>query len=399
MNNGGNLANDPGARVRRIEVTPVMVPFREFIRDVMKSSAGGLGMMIPAEEPWHGEDFVICRITSESGACGLGEAFVWLPETGTTPGQIIDVIVSALGRYVIGESPFDTERILRRMDNNATRNEVAKGLLDMACWDLAGRISGKPVYDLLGGRIIERVPLAALVPLIDAGSMTALALNAVESGHGTIRLKLGRSAEDDREITAEVRRAVGDRVRIRVDYNQAYSPEDAVGAINAIEPFGIELAEQPVRADDYLGMAFVQERVGVPLMAHEGCFSLKDLLILLELGAIGVVGINSERPGGVTNALKAIDFAVERGMGVVLHNQTLGIADAVHLHLAAARHKSRGLAAELYGHVMLEDDLITNPLDFSDGMGTVPDKPGWGVDLDEEALKRYATGPTVVIGK
>ena len=127
-----------------------------------------------------------------------------------------------------------------------------------------------------------------------------------------LRLKLGRSAEDDAKIVGAVRHAVGDRVKIRVDYNQAYKPADAVRAIKAIEPLGIEFAEQPVGAEDYTGMAFVQKRVGVPLMAHEGCFSLRDLLTLLELGAIRVVGINSERPGGVTNALKAAN-SVEDG--------------------------------------------------------------------------------------
>jgi muconate cycloisomerase len=144
-------------------------------------------------------------------------------------------------------------------------------------------------------------------------------------------------------------------------------------------------------------MVRVQQRVSVPLMAHEGCFTLQDIVTLVELGAVGVVGINTERPGGVTAALRAIDYAALRGLGVVLHNQPLGIASAVQVHLAAARARDLGHAIELFGHVMLEDDLITEPLDYAGGQVRVPDGPGFGVALDHDALARYATAPTRVV--
>lgn len=102
---------------------------------------------------------------------------------------------------------------------------------------------------------------------------------------------------------------MGADTRLRVDYNQAYGVEEAVRAIKAIEAFGIDVAEQPVAAEDCTGMAEAQRRVDIPLMAHEGCFSLRDAITLAELGAIRVVGINSERSGGLSAALKAIDYA------------------------------------------------------------------------------------------
>jgi muconate cycloisomerase len=132
-------------------------------------------------------------------------------------------------------------------------------------------------------------------------------------------------------------------------------------------------------------------------MAHEGCFTLQEIVTLVELGAVGVVGVNTERPGGVTNALRAIDYAARRGLGVILHNQPLGIASAVQVHLAAARAPDLGHAIELFGHVMLEDDLILEPLDYSGGRVRVPEGPGFGVSLDEAALARYATAPTRVV--
>jgi muconate cycloisomerase len=383
--------------IQRIELFQLHVPFRAQVRETMAQSEGGLGMAIPAEEPWTGGDFALARLTAEDGSQGVGEAFVWLPETGVSPVQLVDAVRGGLARCVLGESPFDVERMRARMDANVARSEVAKGLLDMACYDLAGHVAGRPACDLMGGRGGDSLPLAALIPLMGAREMVELCLGFQKNGTSTFRLKLGRGSRADAAIAARVREAVGPEARLRVDYNQAYTPDQAVRAIAAIAPFGIDCAEQPVRADDWLGMARVQRAVDVPLMAHEGCFSLTDLTALVELGAVGVAGVNTERPGGITQALRAMDFAARRGLGIVLHNQPLGIASAAQVHLGAARASLLGHAMELFGHVMLEDDLIVEPLDCSGGRVRVPEGPGLGVELDQDALDRYATATPVVL--
>ena len=382
-----------GPLIERIELFEVRVPFRAAVREAMARSASGLGMAIPAEEAWTGGDFVIARLTAEDGTTGVGEAFVWLPETGVSPAQVIDAVVHGLGRYVLGASPFDVEPLRARMDANVARSEVAKGLLDMACYDLMGRILGRPAHDAMGGRGADTMPLAALIPMADADFMVDMARLFQDGGTATFRLKLGGGIDADRQVVARMREALGPTARLRVDYNQAYSPDVAVQAIQAIAPFGIDCAEQPVRADDWLGMARVQAAVAVPLMAHEGCFSLTDFTALAELGAVRVLGVNTERPGGITQALRAIDYAARRGMGTVLHNQPLGIASAAQVHIGAARASVLGHAMELFGHVMMEDDLIVAPLDYSGGVVRVPTGPGLGVELDEAALERYAVAP------
>jgi muconate cycloisomerase len=383
--------------VERIELFPLHVPFRAVVREAMARSAGGLGMAIPAEEAWLGGDFVIARVSAEDGTCGVGEAFVWLPETGVSPAQIIDAVQHGLARYLLGASPFDVERLRARMDANVARSEVAKGLLDMACYDLMGQLCGRSACEFMGGRGAESLPLAALIPLGDAASMIEMALAFQKGGTKTFRLKLGTGIEADRHVIASARDALGPDARLRVDYNQSYTPDEAVRAIEAIAPFGIDCAEQPVRAGDWLGMARVQRCVSVPLMAHEGCFSLTDVTALIELGAVGVLGVNTERPGGITQALRAIDYASRRGLGTILHNQPLGIASAAQVQLGAARASVLGHAMELFGHVMMEDDLIVEPLDYAGGQVCVPKGPGLGVALDVDALDRYATGAAVVL--
>ena len=383
--------------IERIELFPLHVPFRALVREAMARSAGGLGMAIAAEEPWTGGDFVIARLTADDGNRGVGEAFVWLPETGVSPAQIVDAVKHGLARYLLGANPFDVGSLRARMDANVARSEVAKGLLDMACYDLAGRIAGRSACELMGGRGADELPLAALIPLADADSMTAMALAFQRSGTRTFRLKLGTGVEADRRVVAQAREALGPEARLRVDYNQAYAVDEAVRAIEAISRFGIDCAEQPVRADDWLGMARVQRAVSVPLMAHEGCFSITDATALIELGAVGVLGVNTERPGGITQALRAIDYASRRGIGTVLHNQPLGIASAAQVHLGASRASALGHAMELFGHVMLEDDLILEPLRYANGRVQVPQGPGLGVEIDVDALDRYATSAPVVI--
>jgi muconate cycloisomerase len=383
--------------VERIELHALHVPFHAQVRETMARAAGGLGMAIPAEEPWTGGDFVIARLTADDGTVGVGEAFVWLPETGVSPAQVVDAVQGALARYVLGASPLAVDALRARMDANVARSEVAKGLLDMACHDLAGRIAGRPICEMLGAGALDELPLAALIPLAEPQFMVDLALAFHRGGTRTFRLKLGTSIARDVEIVALAREALGPDVRLRVDYNQAYTPDQAVRAIDAIAPYGIDCAEQPVRADDWLGMARVQRAVRVPLMAHEGCFSLTDFVVLLELGAVGVLGVNGERPGGITQALRAIDYAARRGVGTVLHNQPLGIGSAAQVHVGAARAGVLGHAMELFGHVMMEDDLIVEPLDYSGGRVRVPRGPGLGVTLDEAALDRYAVAAPVVL--
>ncbi|NVM17122.1 MAG: mandelate racemase/muconate lactonizing enzyme family protein [Candidatus Lokiarchaeota archaeon] len=384
-------------KIESIELTPLHVPFKDYVIKAMEESEGGLGMAIPAEGAWLGGDFVIIQLKVNNGSIGLGESFIWLPETGVSPYQIIDAIKNILAKYVIGENPFNIRRINYRMDVNLARNEIAKGLIDMALYDLIGNIKEIPACYLMGGKIRDEIPLSALIPIGSPMLMRGLVRSFYKKGFRSFRLKLGKSIEQDKEVVQSIRDALGNDIHLRVDYNQAYSPQNAIRAIKALEPYGIDFAEQPVKSDDYLGMAYVQKKVDTPLMAHEGFFSLRDFITLVELNAVRVLGINSERPGGVTKALRAIEYAKMRGLGVVIHNQPLGIASAMHIHLHTAKYDSIDYATELFGQEMLKDDLITNPIDYSKGLASVPKGPGWGVKLDSAALNRFATAETIVI--
>lgn len=383
--------------ITKVEVFPVWVPFREEIRALLQGGEGKVAMGLKVDDHWLGADILVCRLTTEAGVVGVGDAYVWLVESATSPALIASVIEHHLARFVLGRSAFEIRAIAARMNDNVSRNEIAKGVIDLALHDLAARSVGRSVSDLCGGRQIDRVPLAIVVPLTDVGTIERLVGMGLEKGVRTFRCKLGGGIRRDVEIMSAVRALVGPDVRLRVDYNQAYSPQQALAAITAIAPFGIDFAEQPVGADDYAGMAWLQSRTDVPVMAHEGAFGLRDMVTLAEMGAVRVFGLNAERPGGMTAALHAIDYAAARGIDVVLHNQPSGIGSAMMLHLHAARARDIRHATELQGHSMLEHSLIHGKLTYADGFAHVPDGPGWGVDLDDAAVDRYQTGATITV--
>lgn len=384
-------------RIKKIELTPVFIPFKEVVRQLMEGSEGGIGFALKVEQPWTGEEFVICQMYDEHGIMGVSEVFTWIPESGTSVESVIDCVKHGLSPYLIGQSPYEIQKIRTLMNNNVNLSEFAKGLLDMACYDLIGRAEEKPVYELLGGYDVERIDLAYLLPLASPEVVSSLCKMYLTEGAKAFRLKLGRGANEDLKIVESVRAAVGPDIRIRVDYNQAYSPNEAVRAIKEIEHFGIDYAEQPTPADDFAGMAYVQSRVDVPLMAHEGCFGIRDLITLCEMGAVRVIGLNSERPGGITNALRAIDYASCKGIDIVFHNQPTGIGSAQTLHTVAARFNDIKHPTELFGHMMLEHDLLKSPINYDNGYATLPNGPGWGVDLDIDAMNDYAKSATVVV--
>lgn len=390
-----NTARRP--RVTRLDLFPLRVPLSELAQSAMKESSTGLGMALSAEEPWEAGDFVYARVEDEDGTEGWGEAFMWLPETGVSPTEVVSAITGGLARYVVGANPADLHAIRARLDRNATRNEVTKGLLEFACADLAARQIGRPVHDLIGGRGCDAVPMCGLVPLGEIETVVAIAAGYVKAGYGTVRVKLGTSPEVDRDVIEAVREAVGPDVRLRVDYNQAYSVPTAIRALRLIEPFAIDAAEQPLPVGQMLGMAEVQRRVDIPLFLHEGAFSEEDVINLIELGGCGVIGINAERPGGLLPALRLIDYGAARGLGTIIHNQPLGLGTATHLHMAAARFDSLGHDVELAGNVMFSASLVKDTPRIVRGQLPVPVGPGWGVTVDRDALDDHASGEPVSI--
>lgn len=387
------------APVEQVDLFEVRVPLSELARGAMAASDNGMGMAIPTEEPWLVADFLFARLVDANGVEGWGEAYVWLPESGVSQRDMASAIEHHLAAYVLGSRPIAVQALSARMDRNVARNEMAKGLVDIACHELAARQLGRPVHDLIGGATVDRIPLCGLIPMADPDTVAAIAAGYQKAGYGTVRIKLGAGATEDRDVISAVRQRCGDQLRLRVDYNQAYSAAGAARALSLIEQFGIDGAEQPLPVGDLVGMVDLARRTDVPLFLHEGFFTLGDLVALVEAGGCGVIGINGERPGGITNALRAIDFASARGLGTIIHNQPLGIGTAAHAHIAAARFDRLGHAVELAGDVMFDEHLTKTRYAIEDGHMALPGGPGWGIEVDRDALDDHLVAEPISISR
>jgi len=392
-----NIHSSTAARITRVEVFEVRVPLSELARGAMAASDNGLGMAIPTEEPWLEADFLFCRLVDEGGNEGWGEAYVWLPESGVSNRDMASAIEHHLGAYVLGARPVAVQALAARFDRNVARNEMAKGLVDIACHELTARQLGVPVHDLIGGAAVDRIPLCGLVPLAAPDTVAEICAGYQRSGYRTARIKLGTGPEADRDVITAVRERCGPDLRLRVDYNQAYSAPQAIRALRLLEPLGIDAAEQPLPLGDLVGMVEVARRTTIPLFLHEGFFALGDLVALIDAGGCGVVGINGERPGGLTGALRAIDYAAARGMGTIIHNQPLGIGTATHAHLAAARFDRLGHDVELAGDVMFDHHLVRDRYRVEDGNLVLPGGPGWGITVDRDALDDHLVAPPTAL--
>jgi len=383
--------------IKKIELFPVHIPFNEMVLEMLQGGTGNVAMSLKVDEHWLGGDFLICKTTTEDGIEGYGEAFVWLVESGVSPMMMAETIKDHLAKHVLTRSPFEIEAIKDAFDRNVARNEIAKGLIDLALHDTAAKSINRPVHDLYGGKQIDEIPLAIVVPLSDTATILKAVQMGLDAGIQTFRCKLGDGKVRDVEIIKSVRELVGPEARLRVDYNQAYTANEALACIDAIAPYDIDFAEQPVKSDNFSEMAWLQQRTNVPIMAHEGAFGTKDIFTLAEMGAVRTFGINPERPGGFSGAIKAIDYAAAKGLDVVLHNQPTGIGSAAMLHIHTSRARNIRLATELQGHLMLEHDLLLEGITYKDGNAQLPKGPGLGVKVDHNAIDRYQVGrPTII---
>lgn len=340
---------------------PLRVPFKTALRSV--SSV---------------ED-VIVEIHTDTGAVGYGEA----PPTGVITGDTTGAIVGALQDHIIktlvGRDVDDFEDLMKALNSCIVHNSSAKAAADMALWDLYGQRWHIPVYKLLGGsrrQIVTDITISVNPP----EEMARDAVSAVKRGYDTLKVKVGVDPSLDVERLLAIRKAVGDKIQIRIDANQAWSPKQAVKILNEMQEKGleIELVEQPVAAADLEGLKYVTERSYVPVLADESVFSPADAMKIMQMGAADLVNIKLMKCGGIYNALKIVSaaevYGVECMIGCMLEAK-ISVNAAV--HLACARKMITKI--DLDGPVLCSEDPIDGGAVFHERKITVSDDPGLGI--------------------
>ncbi len=271
-------------------------------------------------------DTVIVRVTDSDGRTGWGEAPQVWQVTGESLASATACIEQMLAPAVTGRRLDDRDDLsvaAAAVQRAVARNFGAKAALDAALHDLVAQAEGTSVAALLGSGADGIPDVLTTDVTLSAGAADALADTArarVSDGFRTLKMKVGTDASTDVQRVASVRDAVGPEVAIRLDANQGWTREEAVQVIRALEvaDLGVELVEQPVVADDVEGLAWVRERVGLPVMADESCYGPHDLERIIRLGAADLVNVKLAKCGSLTVGRDMLRRAHDAGLGTIV---------------------------------------------------------------------------------
>jgi L-Ala-D/L-Glu epimerase / N-acetyl-D-glutamate racemase len=347
---------------------------------------------------WDWSQLVLVRVQTDEGVVGYGEACPGYAYTGETAATVTAVVASHLAPALIGRDPLAIEAIARRWEETGVGNEAARGALEMALWDVKGKVLGRPLYELLGGLSRRAVPEA--YPLDREETADALATRAAalhRDGVAVFKLYLcpgdERELRDDRlELVAALRDAVGPRAEIRVDANQGWGTVDrAVAGIRRIERSGVAFVEEPLPAGHLEGCRRIRARVDVPLCLDESVRGPREALVAVREEACDLISVKLMKTGGVLGALKVNAIAESAGVGVHVGNMghaSVGTAPVVHLHAALANAASSDTDPPWRGGDFARDLATGLETETIDGVSLlrIPEEPGLGVALDEKAI-------------
>src|SRR6266566_2493577 len=367
-------------KITGVESIPVRVPIRP---ELAIRGKGG----------YHSESpFLLVKVHTNDGITGLGEVSCtprWSGEDQVTAAHFIRTILAPV---LEGHDPRHIEALTARLRGALAGHPFTKAALEMALWDILGKAIGMPVYRLLGGPVREFVPTKWSISGVEPARAAEIATWAVEQGFRAMKVKVGIDAQQDIARVRAVREAIGDGVRLGVDANGAWNVSTAIRMVNQLRDFDIWFAEQPVPPGDFSWLAEVRKQTGVPVIADESVYTAQDALSILRAGAADALSLYIGKSAGIGPARKIAAIAEAAGCGCTVgSNLEMGIGSAAMIHVALS---TPGITADefpcdIIGPLFYTDDLLKEPLPITGGKAKPYDRPGLGVELDEDKVKQY----------
>jgi L-alanine-DL-glutamate epimerase-like enolase superfamily enzyme len=363
-------------KITRVEVIPFGIPIKQFT---------------DAYSSFDRSNAVLVKIFSDDGTVGFGEACAWEPEFY---GETLESVSSSIKKYIapkiIGQNPLDINRIMSIVDSTVARITCAKEGVDLALFDLAGKILNVPVYVLLNGCFRDKIPIASEIGIDTPEAMARSASNVLNMGISVIKIKGSDDVNEDIKRVKAVRKAVGSKASLRLDPNAHWHTHDSIRAMRELEECNLEYLEQPVHGLDLNGMTRIRKSIKIPLMADESIWTPQDVVELAQREAADIVNIKIAKTGGLLLAKKVEATAEAVGLPCVVGTEIEpGFSLAAKLHLAASM-KNLPFACEFTELSLLEDSILKPRIMIENGFVKVPDGVGLGFDVDDEALMRHA---------
>jgi L-alanine-DL-glutamate epimerase-like enolase superfamily enzyme len=366
-------------KITGIETIPVRVPINP-------------ARAIKASGAYHTHSpFLFVKVHTDEGVTGVGEVSctpAWSGEDNVTAAHLIRTLIAPALEC---KDPTDITRLTALMSAVLPCNAFTKSGVEMALWDILGKVAGLPLFRLLGGSVRDFVPTKFSVSGLAPQKAAEIASWAVEQGFRTLKVKVGMDPDEDVARVRAVRKAVGSGVRLGVDANGGWPHHTAIATIQRMGDYDIYFAEQPVAAGNVESLASVRRQAGIPIIADESVYTPEDALGLIRAEAADVLSIYVGK-GGIGPARNAAAVAGAGSIGCTVgSNLELGVGAAAMIHLAMS---TPGVSAEecpcdILTPFYYDSDLLVEALDIKAGEARPPQKPGLGVELDNEAVRRY----------
>ncbi|MBI4305975.1 MAG: hypothetical protein HY678_06605 [Chloroflexi bacterium] len=357
-------------KITAIGAIPISIPYRVPWRNRHTEEAG---------RPMTHLETTVLRMRTDEGFEGLGEA---------RGADVVDIVAHKVEPFLQGRDPANISGLVPELESEFGRSTVVAGL-DFALHDIKGKALGVPVYELLGGRCRDRVPLVWTLPYLSIEDQVTEATSRVAEGF-THAMKMKVGVPGDLDHIVAVARAV-EPVPVRPDSNMGHSFADALQQYGRLLDDGVrfELVEDPCPLDwdDYQALA---DSLGIALSVHGGWSSFEDLTGLIRKAGPGIRCVNiMPSQWGIFRTAQIVAALECAGIGWTMgtsHDSGIKIAASVHLGAALPNHL---YPADLLGPRLHVADIVGGAVRIEGGFGYVPDGPGLGVSLDESVLERY----------
>ncbi|MGM0858358.1 MAG: muconate/chloromuconate family cycloisomerase [Pseudomonadota bacterium] len=340
------------------------------------------------------QTMVIVRIRHSDSVEGIGEGTTigGLAYGAESPESIKCNIDNYLAPLLIGQNACNIIALRTRLARHARGNMIAKSALETALLDAQGKRLNLSVAELLGGAQQSHLPVLWTLASGDTCKDIDEALLRIEqSRHCHFKLKIGANPiKHDVRHVAAIKEALGDQASVRVDVNQAWSESSAVYGIRALQNAGIGLIEQPIPAREHAGLIRLANRFDVPILADEAVQDSQDGFDLAAEGFNGAFALKIAKSGGIQGVLELAHVAQAAGIGLyggTLLEGTIGTAASLH---AWSTLPEMEWGTEMFGPLLLKDDIVEQPLQYREFGVQLPAGPGLGVTLDEDKLSYYS---------
>jgi L-alanine-DL-glutamate epimerase-like enolase superfamily enzyme len=331
--------------------------------------------------------FVTLRLGTDEGVDGIGVSFFG----GATMSGVLKAAIDALGALAVGENPMQIEKIVAKLRGSASQSgpggifTLALSAIDIALWDIRGKVLNQPVAQLLGG-FRDRVPTyasGALMRGFPLAHVEKAAARLVEKGFRQMKTQLALPGDTNPELEVErirvVRNAVGPKIDVMCDINQRWDVRQAISIGSRVEEYHLFWLEDVVAHDDYPGLASVAAALATPIAAGEYVYGLVPFRHMLEARSVDIVMVDVLRAGGISQWVKIAGMAEAFNLPIVNH-----LCPEISVHLVAA--VPNGLTVE---YMPWSSKLFREVPQPVNGELTVPKKPGLGLEFDPDVLKRY----------